>query len=99
MQKDKSLLSTSVGGTYSALTSPQGFSIVGCDIDNREDYMSRVEAAASFVYGEFVISMTTSGLNHGACLSKVLVLDKEGNTKYEADSVEEACGWVQQNEW
>lgn len=78
------------------LNQTQGFTILGCDINNEKDYNKRIEACAQFALGDYIISFSTAGLNKSACISKVLVLDKELNTKFEANTVEEACDWAMQ---
>lgn len=84
-----------IGGSYSSLTDPQQFAIIGVDVDNKKDYLKRTEASAEFVYRDYIISFSTSGLNHFACRTEVAVIDKvDKEIKNLTRTVEEAISWV-----
>lgn len=99
MQHTQDTKAVSINGSYTPKNAQQGFCIVSTDTDDKKNYLSRTEANASFMYNGFMISMSTSGLNHGACLSEVLVMEYKENSNY-ADtvhtchSVEDAIKWV-----
>ena len=84
-----------IGGSYSSLTDRQQFSIIGCDTDNIRDLCKRTEAAAEFLYKNYIISFTTSGLNHFACRTEVAVIDINSKEILEfTHTVEEAIEYV-----
>jgi hypothetical protein len=91
-----------LNGEYTPKLVIQKFIIIGTDFDNKNDYLKRTEAQAAFMYKEYMISMTTSGLNHGSCLTEISI------SKYIKDSlyteivslchtVEEAINWIDKN--
>ncbi len=90
----------SIGGLYTPCNVPQKFTIVSTDHEDKNNYMSRTEANAVFMYKGLLISMSTSGLNHGACLNEVCVLeykdqqDQFAEVIHKTHSVEEAIQWV-----
>lgn len=84
-----------IGGSYSSLTDRQQFAIYGCDTDNSKDFLRRTEAAAEFLYKNYIISFTTSGLNHFACRTEVAVRDPNSKEILESTrTVEEAIEYV-----
>ncbi len=84
-----------IGGSYSCLTDQQQFAIIGCDTDNSKDFLKRTEAAAEFLYKNYIISFTTSGLNHFACRTQVAIIDINSKEILElTHTVEEAIEYV-----
>jgi hypothetical protein len=73
------------------------YQIVGCNIKN-DEYHKLAEACGMFVYKNHLISFSTSGLNSGGLLSKVLIgrYDNENylDTFHEVNTVEQAIDWI-----
>jgi hypothetical protein len=82
-------------GNYDAFTDSQGFTIVDLNTSG-DNYCHRAEANAAFVYKDHLISMSTSGLNHGACRTKIAIFDKNRDLVTETDTVEEAIEYLNQ---
>lgn len=73
------------------------YQIVGCNVKN-DEYHKLAEACGMFVYKNHLISFSTSGLNSGGLLSKVLIgrYDNENyiDTFHEVNTVEQAIEWI-----
>lgn len=95
-QHTKDTISPAASGEYSALNDVQNFAIVSLDHEDKKNFLKRTEAQATFKFLDYVISMSTSGLNHGACRSQVVVFDLIYEIVYLCDTVEEAILWCQQ---
>lgn len=89
--------SPALGGQYDCFNAPQGFAIYSVDPNDKKNYLKRTEAQATFQFRGYMVSISTAGLNHGACLSEVLVRDSDCEIVHTCHSVEEAIDWILDN--